>query len=136
VTDILECLQEFFLLGLAVLLFNREAVEEVFLGEFILGAGRVDGFFHDAYFCVAHGDGDEIEEHLDVLTHGLVGLAGNAHPVVEEGELLAVLAVVDHRNYSIRMISIVKKHYKMTIYNLLEDPLKNSSLILNLQHIY
>ena len=124
VADILECLQEFLLLGLAVLFFDHEAVEEVFLGEFRLVAGGVDCFFDDAYFAVAHGDGDEVEEHLDVLAHGLVGLAGDAHPVVEEGELLAVLAVVDHRNYNIRWISILKNHEKMIILNLLEDLLK------------
>jgi hypothetical protein len=82
--DVLEGLEQLLLLGLAVLLLYDKAVEQVFLGEFGLGGSGVDGLLDDADLAIAHGDGDEVEEHLDVLTHGLVGLASNAHPVEEE----------------------------------------------------
>ena len=98
--DVLEGLQQFLLLRLPILLFHHEAVEQVFLGQLGLGASGVDGLLYDAYFAIADGDGDELEEHLDILPHGLVGLAGDAHPVEQECQLLAVLTVVDHRNYT------------------------------------
>ena len=97
VRDIPESLDQLSFLGFAVLLLDDKAVDEVLFGEFGLGTGWVDAFFDHAYLVIADGYGDEFEEHPDVLPHGLVGLAGDAHPVVEEGQLLAVLAVVDHR---------------------------------------
>ena len=102
-TDILESFQKLFFLRLTVLLFDKEAVKKIFFGEFSFGGGGVNGLFDDVYFAITDGDGDEFEKHLDVLTHGLVGLTGDAHPVIEKDELLAVLTVVDHRNYSIRL---------------------------------
>ena len=99
--DVLEGLEELLLLRLTVLLLHDEAVEEVFLGEFCLAGGGVDGLFDDTYLAVTDRDGDEVEKHLDVLPQGLVGLAGDPHPIVNEGELLSVFAVVDHRIYLI-----------------------------------
>jgi hypothetical protein len=101
VTDILEGLQQLLLPRLPVLFLDNEAIDQVLFGELFLAGGGVDGLFDDPDLAVADGDGDEVEEHLDVQPQGLIGLAGNAHPVEEEGEFLPVLAVVDHRIYII-----------------------------------
>lgn len=79
-----------------MLFLNDEASQKVLLAQFPLSAQRVDRFLNDADFAFASGDIDELEEHFDILTKRLVGLASNPHPVIQEDELFPVLYRIDH----------------------------------------
>lgn len=94
--DVPKRFQQVLFLGLAALLFNYEASQQVFFGQVGFSASGVDWLLDDANLAIADWDADEFEEHSHILPQALVGLPCDFHPIIEENEVSSVLAVVDH----------------------------------------